>query len=901
MPAHDVTILKTLFGLFLVALFWSLYRQLGRQRFFFWWMWAWAAFGLSEALSLVVGWAPADRGTMQQTAVLVHVLAVYLRTPLMIYGAWCFARSDAGQPPLMRLGLALAAAAGVALFLLSFLVDPPAVRSMVYEAPMAASLAAAMLYSSAVFLRWWRATGSRAAIVTSLATGLDGTMDFIWALAGAAEVGDALSSAPVSLFNTAALSGVAWTGLEALAGLGMALGMVLLLVEEHQRAVASLEASDQRYRAFVQHSTEGIWRDEFDQPLPTSLPEDEQVAFMLEHSRVAETNEAMARMYGFPSAAAMVGLPLKHFLDPADPTNLEYLRRYIRSGYRMTDGETHEPGVSGEPKVFLNNLNGIVENGCLVRTWGTQRDITERKKVEQALEEQRTFLRQVIDLNPNFVFAKDREGRYTLVNQAVADFHGATVAEILGKTDADLFEAEDLVAEFGRADREVFETGRDAFVPELPSTDSRGRRRWVQTTKRLLRSAGGTRDLVLGVATDITERKQAEELQAAVYRIAQAAEQAADLDTLFWSVHGIVRGVMSARNFYIALYDRWRDELSFPYFVDERDAPPSPRIGGRGLSEYVRRTGRPLLCSGEVGRELERAGEVDLIGSDSQVWVGVPLVVEGERIGVMAAQDYRDPTVYGERELRVLEFVSSQVAQAIRRRRAEEALRRSETMSAMGSLVAGVAHEVRNPLFSMSATLDAFESRYGARTEYRQHLAALRAQLDRLTVLMRDLLEYGKPPAAQREPGDLNEVIAEAVGVCSALSGQRRVRIERRLPSRLPPVAMERMRLVQVFANLVENAVQHSAASTSVVIGTTTREAGERVWLETTVADSGPGFAQDDLSRVFEPFFTKRRGGTGLGLSIVQRIVEQHGGQVTAENRPEGGGLVRVRLPAIAA
>jgi len=101
-----------------------------------------------------------------------------------------------------------------------------------------------------------------------------------------------------------------------------------------------------------------------------------------------------------------------------------------------------------------------------------------------------------------------------------------------------------------------------------------------------------------------------------------------------------------------------------------------------------------------------------------------------------------------------------------------------------------------------------------------------------------------------------------------------------------------------VFKNLVENAIQHTAAGGSVTVVAEPVFEGEDAWIDCIVADSGSGFRMEDLPRIFEPFFTKRRGGTGLGLSIVRRIVEQHAGTVTAANRPEGGAVMRVRLPS---
>ncbi|MBI1806188.1 MAG: PAS domain S-box protein [Ignavibacteria bacterium] len=143
-------------------------------------------------------------------------------------------------------------------------------------------------------------------------------------------------------------------------------------------------------------------------------------------------------------------------------------------------------------------------------------------------------------------------------------------------------------------------------------------------------------------------------------------------------VHEVICTVMSATNFYIALYDEKEDLLVFPYFVDEVDVPPPPQKLGRGLTAFVIRTGKSLLCDRSVDEELQRRGEVEVVGAQAPIWLGVPLIVDNKTIGVMAAQHYSDPKAYGHREQEVLEFVSSQVAKAIDRKKAEETLRASE-------------------------------------------------------------------------------------------------------------------------------------------------------------------------------------------------------------------------------
>jgi len=137
-------------------------------------------------------------------------------------------------------------------------------------------------------------------------------------------------------------------------------------------------------------------------------------------------------------------------------------------------------------------------------------DISDRKRAVEVLENERVFLRQVIDINPNFIFAKDREGRFTLANQATADAYGTTVEKLIGKTDADFNSDLEEVEFFRRMDLEVMDTLQERFIPEERVTDSHGKVRWLQTVKRPILGKDGCANQVLGTSTDITQRKETE-------------------------------------------------------------------------------------------------------------------------------------------------------------------------------------------------------------------------------------------------------------------------------------------------------------------------------------------------------------------------------------------------------
>ena len=159
---------------------------------------------------------------------------------------------------------------------------------------------------------------------------------------------------------------------------------------ERARALKRLKESDDRYRAFMANSSEGIWRYELDEPIPVTLPEDEQIELFYHRGYLAECNEVFARTHGYASVDEILGERLTVLFVRSDPEKIiEYSRAFVRSGYRLIGVETREVDIYGNTKYFLSNLIGIQEDGKLVRAWGTQRDITAQKQSRRRLACQR--------------------------------------------------------------------------------------------------------------------------------------------------------------------------------------------------------------------------------------------------------------------------------------------------------------------------------------------------------------------------------------------------------------------------------------------------------------------------------------------------------------------------------
>jgi len=205
-----------------------------------------------------------------------------------------------------------------------------------------------------------------------------------------------------------------------------------------------------------------------------------------------------------------------------------------------------------------------------------------------------------------------------------------------------------------------------------------GHLRWILETVTSIQFQG--RRATLGNFMDITRRKKTERLNISLHRILEASVSSPGIEELLGSVHRVVQELIPAKNFCISLYDSDRDIVSFPYFVDERDKRALERKSGRGLIEYVLRTGEGLLVTPDVFEELVKRGEVELVGNPPFNWLGVPLRFKDKVIGVMAVKSYTEDIRYGEEEKDILVSISDQVALAIDRKIKEKELRETKEL-----------------------------------------------------------------------------------------------------------------------------------------------------------------------------------------------------------------------------
>ncbi len=344
----------------------------------------------------------------------------------------------------------------------------------------------------------------------------------------------------------------------------------------------------------------------------------------------------------------------------------------------LTSGKT-ETGEVRTPEGVIWRLMAYPikdENGKVIGIAEVGYDITVIRKAEEVLVESEARYQALFERGLHCIYVHDLQGNFLDANGAALKLTGYTREELSTIRISDLI-SEDQLALARQITAEIVQKGAVSTPTEYRLKHKDGTYVWIETEATLL-TREGKPYAIQGIARDITERKQQEKLQYSIYRIADAAHQAEKLDDLFVSIHNIISYLMPAKNFYIALYDRTLDQISFPYFVDQLEDKPGVRRSGRGLTEYVIRTGKPLLASKEMMDELVQEGEIEIIGRNSVDWLGVPLVTKTGTIGVLALQSYEDKVRFTSKNVFILRFVSEQIAMSIERKMAEDALAESE-------------------------------------------------------------------------------------------------------------------------------------------------------------------------------------------------------------------------------
>lgn len=688
--------------------------------------------------------------------------------------------------------------------------------------------------------------------------------------------------------------------------------------------------SEERYRAFMQQSSEGIWRFELEQPVSVQLPAEDQIDRFYEFAYLAECNDAMARMYGLESASQLSGARLGDFLIRSDPTNIEYLRAFIASGYRLIDAESHEVDRYGNPRYFLNSLIGLIEGGSISRAWGTQRDITGRKQAEEALRESEERLRMIWDFAGDAMALSGPDGIVLTANPAYCRLYGYSADEVVGHSFAIIFSPEMrgwAVEQYQEtfAGSSESEQAPNSFETTIQRKD--GSTRLVESSYTFV-TRGDERVAMLSIIRDITDRKAAEDalkqsertmatllsnLPGFVFRCRNDEE---------WTMEYLSDGVLElsgySPNDFLTGKITW-DQLIHP---DDVERVRREAAGHAARREPIRTTYRIVTADERIRWVWDHSTPIFSEGSgsaqpDSSEVASGPLGLPDDLFHWEGFVTDVTERVEAEQEREKL-LAREQAAHA----EAEAAVQIRDTFISLAS------HELKTPITTIKGFAQLLDrelhriDEVAGNERVNRSLGFIVSQANRLTSLIDAMLDVSRIETGQlalaMEPIDMGKLVEEVVAQAQVLGDTHPIEVSLHARSdaaepgtddtgtaHASTVIGDRERLRQVLVNLLENAIKYSPKGALIkVVVARVEEPQPPSRIAVSVRDEGIGIPTGQLGQIFNRFYrapnasTQHYAGLGLGLYITREIIQRHGGRIWAESNVGEGSTFHFTLPA---
>ena len=680
-------------------------------------------------------------------------------------------------------------------------------------------------------------------------------------------------------------------------------------------AEEALRHAQDRYRSFIAHSSEGIWRFELDEPIPVSLPAAEQVRLIFERAYLAECNDALAKMYGFERASDIVGARVHQLLDPNDEANRAYLHAFVTRGYRMNDAESVEVDRFARRKYFLNSLTGVVEDGRVVRAWGVQRDITEQKAFTERLRLSEERLHALVDASAQVVWTTDAEGRLEWILPAWTDLTGQPVKAAKGLGWFSMLHKDDRTAARAHWMEGVAERRPYRHTARVRTRD--GSYRWFSIRGApVYKEDGSVREWV-GSLNDIDAERRQEEMLAADQVRAEFIAEANDLfvrsldyeETLRslarlavprladWCAVDMVAPDGSLRRLAVEHIDPAKVRLAFEIqekFPQDKHAPRGPAAVLRtGVTDWIHDIPEQLLVDGAQSPEhAEVLRELRL-----RSYICTPIRVRQEIAGILTLVMADSGRQFTSRDVELAEALAVRAGNAIENARLyKQAL---DANRAKDEFLATLSHELRTPLTAILGWANLLRLSNYDRETMLNAVETIERSAKTQAAIIDDLLDVSRIITGKFQLNldevDAVAVVENVVRSAKPAADAKRIEMTVRGPKSVV-IQADANRLQQIIWNLISNAVKFTPEGGRISVDVAKR--GDDVTF--TVADNGMGLRPEMLPRVFDRFWqadsssNRTFGGLGLGLAIVKHLVEMHGGTVVAESEGVGRGTTFV-------
>ena len=491
------------------------------------------------------------------------------------------------------------------------------------------------------------------------------------------------------------------------------------------------------------------------------------------------------------------------------------------------------------------------------------------------------FARRVLDALPLTVYTTDLQGRITSANRSWSQFAHDNGAPALASEDSVC--GSSLWSAFGdpgyRAQvmqaLELLRTGKVPKVTwEFPCSSPTEERVFLMHISPLRGDDHQISGFVFA-SVDITPSHRSRE---ALIDTSLALARPVDMDRVFLEVGHQIRRALPAQEFSVWLTTP--DDTS-PKLVHATADNGDPSGAEARFALVV----TEAVARGEVANRQAAVG----------LCLAAPMTVAGQPLGAMAI--YSEALVTRqevEEAQRVLATLSAQAGAAIDRVRLVGRLGQKQRLEAVGEVATGVAHELRNPLFGISSAAQLIRFRAREDVVVERNVGRILREVDRLSKMVTSLLEFGRPKPISLAAGDPDQVWDEVLDTQRGLLESRALLVQRSRPAHPVAARIDPEQIAQVFLNLLVNASDHAPPASDLVMESAVAPHGG--W-RFRLTNGGPAIAPDVLNRVFEMFYSTKPTGTGIGLALCQRIVVEHGGQITIESAPELGTTVTITLP----
>jgi PAS domain S-box-containing protein len=557
---------------------------------------------------------------------------------------------------------------------------------------------------------------------------------------------------------------------------------------------------------------------------------------------------------------------------------------------------------------IITHTFGIFSGEKIVSYRGVVTDISEQKKNEEQIIREKAFLEHLIDSTPEAIVITDIPGKITLINKEFTNLFGYSYDEAVGKYIDDLIVPDDLKEEAETVeDRSVKE--RRVVVKTIRKNKAGSRLHVSVIASSIV--INGMNVAKLGIFRDISSERKAQLIQDILYNISTTALKQLDIKDIYPTIVSELNKIWDTNNFYIVLYDKETKVLTLPFFSDEKDDFNEIPVKGT-ITGWVISHNMSVLLSEEDMKNLEDSGEIDLVGTPCKVWLGVPLRVENEIMGVMCLQDYNSSDKFTYDDLNMLEFIANQIAVAIQKRTMLDNLilarqKAEEAAQAKQLFMSTMSHEIRTPLNEVIGISNLL-MQTSLNEDQVDLVKTLRFSANHLMTLVNDVLDFNKMESGkivfEQTQFSLSDFIDEIKRSYSFRATEKRLEFNIIKNANVPSeVTGDQIRLNQILSNLLSNALKFTLNGSITVLIELLERKNNQAMIRFSVRDTGIGIPKDKHIEVFESFTqasadtTRRFGGTGLGLAICKKLVELQGGVITLESIPDKGSTFSFSLP----